>query len=777
MKIIDFKRHFSLLRKSFYARMLIFYSAFTVLIVLLSFAVALNLFSKNFENEINESNKRLLKQVQIYTDKYLLEKVNSIINEKFLNITGSPELMDFYSYTNPTDSASLLEAYKEIMNVLVNYDFINSIYMYRKSDDTLISSADGLVFGVSEKNWLPVAPRIAHLNELIPQGQYKLWLSPAENADYFKDTDIISYVTSIPLYSTYGNSNGFFVININQASLFKSINQIYGQDGELMVVDDMGRLFAHSDSARLKEKLAGDEYLQTVLKSNEGFITSEIAGGNCGVSWIKSAVNNWRYVSVIPLEALNKKASDVKKAILEILILSLLFSFIGLNLITSRLYRPLKLLSRKVRDNFKNVIPAENDLNYINNVFSYLSGKVDDMEVTIRNNQEVIKYKTAIDILYGRKKNETEIRSLLDLIKATFSHEFLAVMVFEMDSHIIAQVSAEQGEYLLSKTNELIGEFFIGDVECISIAHPANCITAILNFNDYDSLVALTEGELPKHLKNILGISFNISISDSTGHLSDLDKAFAAASDYLKYGYIYGYDNVFSYKRITQYEANTPDLSPDLIMYMESYLKSCKIEKLQKLIHEQASLIRENGYSYSYTQHFLLQVIGTISRVSREQNIKAEQLEKSKIAACFNAILSLDDCIAWIDYIIALCFENVNKRNISIDNDFVKKIVRYITDNIDKQVTLNAAADEFNISTSYLSRMFKEHLDISFSDFISQRKLEKARELLMEQGNRNIADIAETLGYVTPAYFSKIFKEKYGITPALYRKKMMSERD
>jgi two-component system response regulator YesN len=73
------------------------------------------------------------------------------------------------------------------------------------------------------------------------------------------------------------------------------------------------------------------------------------------------------------------------------------------------------------------------------------------------------------------------------------------------------------------------------------------------------------------------------------------------------------------------------------------------------------------------------------------------------------------------------------------------------------------------ISSYYLSRIFKASSGNSFSSYVTEIKLQKATELLKEE-NFSVKEISSKLGYNSVQHFIKIFKEKYFSTPKEYQK-------
>jgi two-component system response regulator YesN len=82
-------------------------------------------------------------------------------------------------------------------------------------------------------------------------------------------------------------------------------------------------------------------------------------------------------------------------------------------------------------------------------------------------------------------------------------------------------------------------------------------------------------------------------------------------------------------------------------------------------------------------------------------------------------------------------------------------------------------ADQFFVSPPYLSRRFKEKTGITFGEYLEDIRMDKAQEYLINS-EAPIADISERVGYQDPAYFAKVFKQKYHISPREYRHKNKS---
>jgi len=95
-------------------------------------------------------------------------------------------------------------------------------------------------------------------------------------------------------------------------------------------------------------------------------------------------------------------------------------------------------------------------------------------------------------------------------------------------------------------------------------------------------------------------------------------------------------------------------------------------------------------------------------------------------------------------------------------NDFIKM-------NVDNpKFSVEDLADKLNVSRVQLYRKVKAIIGINISDHINNVKLEKAAELL-KSNEMNISEIAYSLGFSSPNYFSTAFKNKFGISPKEYK--------
>lgn len=102
-------------------------------------------------------------------------------------------------------------------------------------------------------------------------------------------------------------------------------------------------------------------------------------------------------------------------------------------------------------------------------------------------------------------------------------------------------------------------------------------------------------------------------------------------------------------------------------------------------------------------------------------------------------------------------------------NEITKKILSYIDNNLDKDLSLEKVSKELNYSKFYIARVFKENTGHTLYRYIQNRRLTKAAKKLVET-TQPIIEIALEAGYSSQQAFTKAFRYEYICTPQEYRR-------
>lgn len=99
----------------------------------------------------------------------------------------------------------------------------------------------------------------------------------------------------------------------------------------------------------------------------------------------------------------------------------------------------------------------------------------------------------------------------------------------------------------------------------------------------------------------------------------------------------------------------------------------------------------------------------------------------------------------------------------------IRSVINHINLNLAEPLSLRALAEQFFISQSYLSNLFRSEVGVTLVEYINSSRMKRAAGMLTES-NLSITAIAERVGIFDVNYFTKIFKKAYQMTPTLYRR-------
>ncbi len=102
-------------------------------------------------------------------------------------------------------------------------------------------------------------------------------------------------------------------------------------------------------------------------------------------------------------------------------------------------------------------------------------------------------------------------------------------------------------------------------------------------------------------------------------------------------------------------------------------------------------------------------------------------------------------------------------------------VVDYICSNLSTQLSLDKLSEVSGLDRSYLSRLFKKQVGSTIGEYILDKKIETAENML-KYSNYSISFIANDLAFSSQSYFSKIFRERVGMTPRIYRSGYSSKK-
>lgn len=204
----------------------------------------------------------------------------------------------------------------------------------------------------------------------------------------------------------------------------------------------------------------------------------------------------------------------------------------------------------------------------------------------------------------------------------------------------------------------------------------------------------------------------------------------------------------------------------DYLFYLEKEkagkMASVLIGTVNKFVEEK---------QYPNLKYYLVALIGVISRQMRKLHIPIEK------AFAFNSI-SIDIIEEKLDegnavdllgeLIEFLMYTIEEKRKPTLQHQTVNEVIQYIDKKVQSPMTVEGLAQMFGVSTSHLSRIFREHAGITLVEYINVKKVEESQYYL-RFSKQKISDISDNFHFCNQSYYTRIFKKYTGFTPRKFR--------
>ena len=203
-------------------------------------------------------------------------------------------------------------------------------------------------------------------------------------------------------------------------------------------------------------------------------------------------------------------------------------------------------------------------------------------------------------------------------------------------------------------------------------------------------------------------------------------------------------------------------------------LRFGSIDLIEEAVNSLIDVIdNKRSYSIYLQQMYIEEMVVVINSVMR--SVKKNMLFIDRIGCEKHIILVCDYNYKSLKKLLFnLCAFAKQRIRSDMDDDSqekenVKFIKDYIDHNYEKKISLEKFSKMFYLCKDYLSRIFKREYGYNIYEYMLVIRMKNASEMIMNT-NMKINDIAKMIGYTDYNYFSKAFKNKYGISPIQYRR-------
>lgn len=270
--------------------------------------------------------------------------------------------------------------------------------------------------------------------------------------------------------------------------------------------------------------------------------------------------------------------------------------------------------------------------------------------------------------------------------------------------------------------------------------------------------------EIQEQVSTAMSLSISMGIGCYVDSLEDLPKSYEMAAEVLKYRYSKGIGVIIDCEQEIK-EGNFLELEPKL-REITSAVKAGDENWMRSLLDEIGLWIKARYVSRNKAVAYLNQVLHTIYKSVQEadESFLLQETVLSKVAEARGIETALKLTMEYAKGGIRAMTESGQssaQRQANLAIDYMQKNYG------DSELGLNQICEYLNISTSRFSSVFKEATGKTFTEVLTNIRMEKAKQLLRQTSLKNY-EIAERVGFSDPHYFSIAFKKTTGMTPKEY---------
>ena len=206
---------------------------------------------------------------------------------------------------------------------------------------------------------------------------------------------------------------------------------------------------------------------------------------------------------------------------------------------------------------------------------------------------------------------------------------------------------------------------------------------------------------------------------------------------------------------------------------LSEFIINCDKQNSQRVLNELLGYIfLYSGGDFPMIRSRMLELIVLISRAAVDGG--ADSLDifalNNRCLSDIYSFTNVDDLCLWLASILnkftdyAFNFKDVKHL------DIIHKSLEYMRHKYREKISLDTVSEYVYLSPSYFSKIFKEEMKCNFNTYLNRLRIDKAKQLLLSE-NVKLIDVAGLVGFEDQSYFSKVFKKHTGVTPGYFREK------
>ena len=270
-------------------------------------------------------------------------------------------------------------------------------------------------------------------------------------------------------------------------------------------------------------------------------------------------------------------------------------------------------------------------------------------------------------------------------------------------------------------------------------------------------------------------LEWTVAVGEKTQRLSGLPACFDEVSHIYSYRHLVENRHILT-RELTESLSRKEDESSlrNLDMtkidpgVLRGFLQKGLPEEIDDFAEEYVEGLNAAAKSKLFCQYLMLNV--RFTAISFMESLGYDQEEfVDELPGVQSAVSGTEELKEYIREILRAAIDLRERESRSQSRNMIRQAVEYIDANYaDENISLGEVASYTNVSANYFSAVFSQEMRQTFVEYLTQKRMERAKELLRQTDKRS-AEVAAEVGYKDPHYFSFVFRKTQGCTPRDYR--------
>lgn len=415
----------------------------------------------------------------------------------------------------------------------------------------------------------------------------------------------------------------------------------------------------------------------------------------------------------------------------------------------------------------------------------------EELDAELLQKRNIVKYKQQ----YEESQKVLREKALLSLLthrdqNLTYMLESCNRLGIDLNAkHYITAVS------LIENKEEIAKEYWDGDYQLIDFAICNVCKEVLQEYNqdlvflghDHDVVIILKEKEMELrrfedycvdimnevkfNIKRVFNLELSVGIGDKYENFKEIPYSYQDALTALEYRILLGTSKIIVRSDIERKILHEKQKLDEWLMDLEHLIKTNDLAKVKQHLEYIFHYVKHSKMSITEFRTLLLKITVNILNVHNEIVQYNDQDDFVRFDI-FNKVYHKENLDEVKSYYVELCetlIENIEKSRAQDQANLVTRAISYINNQYGNiKLDVQMVCEHLHVSTSYFSRLFKTETNETFVEYITRKRMEKAKELL-KTSNMKVFEISQVIGYEDPHYFSYNFRKQTGMTPTEFR--------